>query len=112
VDDIRAHKPIEFIAARFHKTIADISIDICVRARKSSGVNEVALSGGVWQNQILLSMVRDGLEQAGFVVYFHQQVPTNDAGLALGQAVIANRSFGVKEYVPVTTDGKAPDRIM
>jgi hydrogenase maturation protein HypF len=53
-------------------------------------LNEVALSGGVWQNQILLDLVRDGLRQNGFVVYFHQQVPSNDGGLALGQAVIAN----------------------
>ena len=112
VDDIRAHKPMEIIAARFHKTVADIAIDVCIRARKSSGVNEVALSGGVWQNQILLSMVRDGLDQAGFVVYFHQQVPTNDGGLALGQAVIANCSLGTREYLPATVDDQSSDRII
>ena len=50
----------------------------------------MALSGGVWQNQLLLNLVRDGLEKDGFTVYFHQQTPTNDGGLALGQAVIAN----------------------
>jgi hydrogenase maturation protein HypF len=44
----------------------------------------------VWQNQILLDLVRDGLKQEEFIVYFHQQVPTNDGGLALGQAVVAN----------------------
>ncbi|HRQ23304.1 MAG TPA: hypothetical protein PLF42_07745 [Anaerolineales bacterium] len=44
----------------------------------------------MWQNQILHDLVRDGLEKQGFVVYFHKQVPTNDGGLALGQAVIAN----------------------
>ena len=90
VKDVRASKSIGLIGANFHKTIAEIAIDICRQARESTGLTEVALSGGVWQNQILLDLVRDGLKQDGFVVYFHQQVPTNDGGLSLGQAVIAN----------------------
>ncbi len=88
--DIRANEAIGVIGAKFHKTIAQISMDICKQAREQTSLNEVALSGGVWQNQILLDLVRDGLEKEGFVVYFHKQVPTNDGGLALGQAVIAN----------------------
>jgi hydrogenase maturation protein HypF len=92
VHDVRAAKSIEIIAARFHKTIADIAIEICKRARESTSLHEVALSGGVWQNQVLLNLVRDGLKRDGFVVYFHQQVPTNDGGLSLGQAIIANYS--------------------
>ena len=80
----------EMIGARFHKTVAEIAIDICKRAGMKTNLNEVALSGGVWQNQILLNLVCDGLEREGFVVYFHKQVPTNDGGLSLGQAVIAN----------------------
>jgi hydrogenase maturation protein HypF len=90
VQDIRAGNSIGRIGASFHKTIAEMSIDICKQARESTGLKEVALSGGVWQNQILLDLVRDGLQQNGFVVYFHKQVPTNDGGLSLGQAVIAN----------------------
>jgi hydrogenase maturation protein HypF len=90
VQDVRANESIGMIGARFHRTVADISIDVCGRARAKTGLNEVALSGGVWQNQLLLHLVREGLEQEGFVVYFHKQVPTNDGGLALGQAVIAN----------------------
>jgi hydrogenase maturation protein HypF len=78
------------IAARFHQTIAEIAIDVCRCAREMTNLNEVALSGGVWQNQVLLDLVRDGLKKQGFVVYFHQQVPSNDGGLALGQAVVAN----------------------
>jgi hydrogenase maturation protein HypF len=88
--DIRAKEPVGMIGARFHKTIACIAVDICKQAREKTSPNEVALSGGVWQNQILLNLVRAGLEKEGFVVYFHKQVPTNDGGLALGQAVIAN----------------------
>ena len=89
-EDIRANIAIGWIGASFHKTVADISIDICKRAREVTGLQEVALSGGVWQNQILLDLVRAGLQQDGFVVYFHKQIPTDDGGLSLGQAVIAN----------------------
>jgi hydrogenase maturation protein HypF len=90
VQDVRANEAVGMIGARFHQTIAEIAIEICRRARESTSLNEVALSGGVWQNQILLDLVRAGLKKEGFVVYFHQQVPSNDGGLALGQAVIAN----------------------
>lgn len=112
VHDVRAHKPVEIIAARFHKTIADIAVEICIRARSCSGLNEVVLSGGVWQNRILLNAVRDGLERTKFDVYFHRQVPTNDGGLALGQAVIANFSSGSHEFSPVTVHGNPSDRIV
>ncbi len=94
IQDIRAGESAGMIGAKFHKTIAKISIDICKQIREQTSLNEVALSGGVWQNQILLDLVRDGLETEGFVVYFHKQVPTNDGGLALGQAVIANYRRG------------------
>lgn len=90
VQDVRASESVGMIGARFHQTMADIAMDICERAREMTNLNEVALSGGVWQNQILFDLIRDALRQNGFVVYFHQQVPSNDGGLALGQAVIAN----------------------
>jgi hydrogenase maturation protein HypF len=90
VQDVRANVSVGMIGARFHQTIAEVAIDICRRVHAMTNLNEVALSGGVWQNQILLDLVRDGLRKADFVVYVHQQVPSNDGGLALGQAVIAN----------------------
>lgn len=92
VKDVRAGESVGRIGASFHKTIAHVAIDVCRRARASTGLNEVALSGGVWQNQILLDLVCDGLRQSEFIVYFHKQVPTNDGGLSLGQAVIANHA--------------------
>jgi hydrogenase maturation protein HypF len=90
VEDVRAGESIGRIGAGFHRTVADMAIKACERARASTGLNEVALSGGVWQNQILLDLVRDGLRKSKFMVYFHKQVPTNDGGLSLGQAAIAN----------------------
>jgi hydrogenase maturation protein HypF len=90
IQSTRSNESVEMIGARFHKTISQIAVDICKRARTKTGLNEVALSGGVWQNQLLLDLVRDGLEKEKFTVYFHKQVGTNDGGLALGQAVVAN----------------------
>jgi hydrogenase maturation protein HypF len=107
--DVRADKSVEIIAARFHKTIAEIAVDICKQARQATGLHEVALSGGVWQNQILLDLVRDGLRRNEFVVYFHRQVPTNDGGLSLGQAVIANYAIGVRELAPSNSDDRSSE---
>ena len=58
--------------------------------REKFGVNEVVLSGGVWQNQVLLDLARTALSRSEFVVFAHQQTPANDGGLALGQAAVAN----------------------
>lgn len=90
VQDVRANEAIGVISARFHRTVANIAVDLCKRARTKTELNEVVLSGGVWQNQLMLDLVQDGLRQAEFTVYFHKQVPTNDGGLAFGQAVVAN----------------------
>jgi hydrogenase maturation protein HypF len=92
IEDVGLKKSTEITAARFHRTIAEIAITVCKRAREATDLNEVALSGGVWQNQILLELARDGLQKNGFVVYFHQRIPTNDGGLSLGQAVVANNT--------------------
>lgn len=109
IADVRAQKSIELIAARFHKTIASVAVDVCKRARELKGLNEVALSGGVWQNQVLLDLTRDGLRQNDFLVYFHKQVPTNDGGLSLGQAIIANYSYGAQEQASATLDAEPSD---
>jgi hydrogenase maturation protein HypF len=54
-----------------------------------SGINKVALSGGVFQNRLLLRLTAAALEEAEFEVLTHSKVPTNDGGVSLGQAVIA-----------------------
>jgi hydrogenase maturation protein HypF len=80
------------IGARFHRSIAEMAIDVCCCVRERTGLNAVALSGGVWQNQLLLGLTRSGLQEAGFTVHFHRTTPTNDGGLALGQAAVANHT--------------------
>ena len=108
VQDVRAHETTGMIGARFHRTIADIGIEICKQARSQTKRNEVVLSGGVWQNQILLNLVRSGLKENGFTVYSHHQVPTNDGGLALGQAVIANYTQVSQGLTHIVTDHRVP----
>jgi hydrogenase maturation protein HypF len=97
IHDVRTHRPTELIAARFHKTIAEMAVDVCRRARRFTDLNEVALSGNIWQNQIVLDLVRRGLRRDGFTIHSHCQTPTNDGGLALGQAMVANHSCGIRE---------------
>lgn len=78
------------ISDKFHNAIIKFSKDICKLIRKDTGVNEVALSGGVFQNSYLLKNLRSELENEKFVVYTNKLIPTNDGGVALGQIVIAN----------------------
>jgi hydrogenase maturation protein HypF len=90
IESVRRNEPPGLIGACFHKTIATLSVEAACRIREKAGLNEVALSGGVWQNKLLFELTMSGLEKNGFRVYFHRQTPANDGGIALGQAVIAN----------------------
>ncbi|MBV9793817.1 MAG: carbamoyltransferase HypF [Actinobacteria bacterium] len=77
------------IAARFHHGVARLIEDGCRETRERTGLGTVALSGGVFQNLLLLTEVAGRLEAAGFQVLTHAQVPCNDGGISLGQAVVA-----------------------
>lgn len=74
------------LAYFFHKALADMIVIACCYQRTRCDVNVVALSGGVFQNLLLLRLVDDGLEREGFKVLKHGVVPTNDGGISLGQA--------------------------
>jgi len=89
VADLGAGRALPTIAARFHNSVAQMVLVVCRRLRAETGLNDVALSGGVWQNMVLLEQATTLLAAADFTVYVHRQVPANDGGLALGQAVIA-----------------------
>ncbi|MBI3170078.1 MAG: carbamoyltransferase HypF [Chloroflexi bacterium] len=90
IDDVRANKPAGLIGARFHHTLAGMAEKVSLQTRAATGINETVLSGGVWQNQILLDLARAALMKNNFAVFTHQKTPANDGGLSLGQAVIAN----------------------
>lgn len=91
--DVFAAVPAGVIAARFHHSIARLSLEVCTHLRSETGLETVALSGGVWQNITLLVHATRLLRQAGFRVLTHRLVPPNDGGLALGQALIAAAYF-------------------
>jgi hydrogenase maturation protein HypF len=80
------------IAARFHNTVARMIKELCKIISHETGLSRVVLSGGVFQNRLLLRKAVHLLEAEGLEVYTHRQVPTNDGGISLGQAVIANFS--------------------
>jgi hydrogenase maturation protein HypF len=87
--DIQVATPVSTISARFHNTIARFSSEACTKIRTQTGLGEVALTGGVWQNRTLLEKTLRLLAADRFTVYIHEKVPANDGGLSLGQAAIA-----------------------
>ncbi len=87
--DLLAGVPREVIGARFHQGVAAMIGEACGLLRERSGLGTVALSGGVFQNLLLLGTVVDLLEGRGFRVLTHSRVPPNDGGISLGQAVVA-----------------------
>ncbi len=91
--DWRKGTPVPALAARFHNSVARLALDLCLRLRRDTGLQTVALSGGVWQNRLLLEKTANLLMQASFDVLIHHRVPANDGGVALGQALVAARSF-------------------
>ncbi|MFQ5419716.1 MAG: hypothetical protein ACE5EY_05070 [Anaerolineae bacterium] len=91
IHDTQNQRPISQIAARFHNGIAHMVLNVCQSIRQQTSLQQVALSGGVWQNMTLLTKTTPLLQNAGFTVLIHHQVPANDGGLALGQAAIAAR---------------------
>jgi hydrogenase maturation protein HypF len=77
------------LARFFHEALADEIVAGCERAREMTGITTAALSGGVFQNLLLLELVETGLEEKGFRVLRHHLIPPNDGGICLGQAVHA-----------------------
>ena len=83
--DIRAGIPVPRIAATFHNTLVEIIVAVAYRARE----DRIVLSGGCFQNRYLTEHAVRRLRDEGFHPYWHQRIPPNDGGIALGQAVVA-----------------------
>jgi hydrogenase maturation protein HypF len=88
VRDQRGGVPAAVIGARFHRAVADLIVDLADQERDAS--RTVALSGGVFQNALLLRMTVKRLRAKGFHVITHRTVPPNDGGVALGQLLVGN----------------------
>jgi len=93
--DRQSGAAVEEMAYRFHLTVAEMMRAVCERIAQETGLRTVALSGGCFQNRLLLALVVPRLEAAGLEVLLHRQVPCNDGGISLGQAVIAH--FAVEQ---------------
>jgi len=96
VRDVKDKVPPPEISLKFHHTMADITAEMCKSIAKESKIKRVALSGGVFQNRLLLRLTTAALQKEGFDVLTHRLVPPNDGGMSLGQAVIANFYEGEK----------------
>jgi hydrogenase maturation protein HypF len=94
VQDVQNGLSVGEISIKFHKTLIALFSEICAEVRRNCELNRVVLSGGCFQNTILLSGMLRELAARDFEVYAHQRVPTNDGGIALGQAMVAAASFG------------------
>jgi len=77
------------ISCKFHQTLIRMFSDLCEVIRKENGLNRVVLSGGVFQNSLLLTGLINALEKRKFKVFSHSKVPANDGGISLGQALVA-----------------------
>ncbi|MFP3898424.1 MAG: carbamoyltransferase HypF [Dehalococcoidia bacterium] len=90
IEDRRKGIAVGLISARFHNTVAQMANEMCQLIADETGITQVVLSGGVFQNRLLLRRVVGLLQGSGFQVFAHRQVPCNDGGISLGQAVIAS----------------------
>lgn len=86
--DVMAGVPTALIAAKFHQAVAHLIEQVSLDLRRQTGLNRVALSGGVFQNTTLLELVTRRLRANEFTILTHRRVPPNDGGLALGQAIV------------------------
>jgi hydrogenase maturation protein HypF len=93
IKDIRGGTDKKFISAKFHNTLVEMAVDIAKRI----GKEKVVLSGGCFQNAYLIERMVRRMKEEGFKPYWHQLVPPNDGGIALGQAVCAVRRMAQKK---------------
>jgi hydrogenase maturation protein HypF len=90
IDDLEHGTSRMDISMKFHNTLARMTTEMCQIIATENGIQQVVLSGGVFQNRLLLRKTVHLLEKSGFEVYTHRQAPSNDGGISLGQAAIAS----------------------
>jgi len=88
-NDLAAGAAVATVSARFHATVIAAFGTVAVKVGRDRGVNTVVLSGGAFQNAILLTGLTRLLQAKGLTVFSHAQVPCNDGGICLGQALVA-----------------------
>ena len=99
VKDRDERKELSEIGGKFHNFVRDAILRVCSILRNKYNINKVALSGGVFQNMLLLEKTYDSLLEKGFEVYIQRLVPTNDGGISLGQAVLVHSILRANETI-------------
>ncbi|MDD5748342.1 MAG: carbamoyltransferase HypF [Actinomycetota bacterium] len=92
LDDVHKRVSPDEISGKFHRTMALIIVETVKGLASMTGINRVALSGGVFQNIFLTEIVVSELEEADLECFLHRRVPANDGGVSLGQAMVASRA--------------------
>ncbi|HQF52075.1 MAG TPA: carbamoyltransferase HypF, partial [Thermoleophilia bacterium] len=87
--DLEAGRPADLVGGRLHVTLAAMVADLCRRVHAATGIAEVALTGGVFQNRLLAGLCEDAVRRAGLSVLDGGLIPVNDGGVSLGQAAVA-----------------------
>lgn len=100
LEDLHNQEPISVISTKFHNTISKAAVACACKIRARFQLNNVFLSGGVFENAYLLRKITVDLKKAGFHVFFNQKTPLNDGGLSFGQAVVAASIMEEGYYVP------------
>ena len=90
VQDVKNRVPVPIISLKFHNTMSQVIVEMCKLVSRETGITQVALSGGVFQNRLFFMSSTTALQRENFGVLTHHRVPCNDGGISLGQAVIAN----------------------
>jgi len=105
VDDLGKGVDVGVIAGAFHAGLARMVVDVCRRLRDETGIATAALSGGVFQNRLLVELAAPALKAAGFAVLLHSQVPTNDGGISLGQVAVGRARLEASGTIPNSQRG-------
>jgi len=88
INDVKAQVPTSIISLKFHNTVAHMMLEMCKLITRDTDITQVALSGGMFQNRLLLTLATTALQREGYKVLTHHLVPCNDGGISLGQAII------------------------
>ena len=88
LDDLKKGRDVSGISARFHNTVIQAMVEVSGKMRDSSGITDIVISGGLFQNKYILTRLESRLKEINFNVFSHRNIPCNDGGIALGQLAI------------------------
>jgi hydrogenase maturation protein HypF len=94
VDDLAAGRAVATVSARAHNALAAATVAACAQAARDAGTDVVVLSGGVFQNRLLLEACHAGLTERGLRALHPERLPCNDGGISFGQAAVAAATAG------------------